>query len=101
VRNREPKPESPSPREANAAAAGFEAIHARYRSLVLGYLRRLTRDAALAEELAQETFLRVSRSLPGFRGDSKLTTWLHRIATRVYLDHRRKEAARASSSASS
>ena len=78
----------------NSVAARFEAIHAEQRGPILGYLLRLTRDLPLAEELTQETFLRVSRSLPTFRGDSKLTTWLYRIATRVYLDQRRKEAVR-------
>ncbi len=77
-----------------AVFASFEAVHAEYHAPILGYLRRLTRDVSLAEELAQETFLRVSRNLSGFRGDAKLTTWLYRIATRVYLDHRRKEAVR-------
>lgn len=72
----------------------FAAAHAQHRGQILAYLHRLTRDLALAEELTQETFLRASRGLPGFRGESKLTTWLYRIATRVYLDERRREAAR-------
>jgi RNA polymerase sigma-70 factor (ECF subfamily) len=72
----------------------FTALHAEHRGQILAYLHRLTRDLALAEELTQETFLRASRGLPGFRGASKLTTWLYRIATRVYLDQRRREAAR-------
>ena len=72
----------------------FAAVHADHREQILNYLHRLTRDLALAEELTQETFLRVSRGLSSFRGDSKLTTWLYRIATRVYLDQRRRETAR-------
>lgn len=94
MRSEEQGQERVSPLAGGAAREGFEAIHAEHRKPILGYLRRLTRDLSLAEELTQETFLRVSRSLPGFRGDSKLTTWLYRIATRVYLDHRRKEAVR-------
>lgn len=93
---RNPRGERRSPGEpaGEPVPAGFEAVHSRHRGEILRYLLRLTRDRPLAEELTQETFLRVSRSLRSFRGDSKLTTWLYRIATRVYLDHRRREAVR-------
>jgi RNA polymerase sigma-70 factor (ECF subfamily) len=76
------------------APDSFEEIHASHREGILRYLHRMTRDLSLAEELTQESFLRVSRGLPSFRGDSKLSTWLYRIATNVYLDQRRKEASR-------
>jgi RNA polymerase sigma-70 factor (ECF subfamily) len=72
----------------------FAEIHENHRAKIEGYLYRMTRDRALAEELTQETFLRVSRGLPSFKGRSKLSTWIFRIATNVYLDHRRREAAR-------
>jgi RNA polymerase sigma-70 factor (ECF subfamily) len=72
----------------------FAAVYRDHGEQILTYLHRLTRDLALAEELTQEVFLRVNRGLPGFRGDSKLTTWLYRIATRVYLDQLRRESAR-------
>jgi RNA polymerase sigma-70 factor (ECF subfamily) len=72
----------------------FADIHASHRDGILRYLHRMTRDLSLAEELTQESFLRVSRGLHNFRGESKLSTWLYRIATNVYLDHRRKEASR-------
>lgn len=55
----------------------------------------MTGEIALAEDLAQETFVRVARSLERFRGESKLTTWLYRIATNAFLDHRRRLKARA------
>jgi RNA polymerase sigma-70 factor (ECF subfamily) len=77
-----------------AAQQSFAELHALHRERILGYLQRLTRDRAQAEDLTQETFLRVSRGLPGFRGESKLSTWLYRIATNVYLDRRRREASR-------
>jgi RNA polymerase sigma-70 factor (ECF subfamily) len=72
----------------------FAEIHEQYREKVLAYLRRLTRQPALAEDLAQETFLRASRALESFRGEAKLSTWLYRIATNLYLDHRRRESSR-------
>jgi RNA polymerase sigma-70 factor (ECF subfamily) len=70
----------------------FAEIHERHREGIVRYLHRMTRDPALAEDLAQETFLRVDRGLAAFRAESKLTTWLYRIATNVYLDLRRREA---------
>jgi RNA polymerase sigma-70 factor (ECF subfamily) len=69
----------------------FAEIHEEHRERILNYLRRMTRDFPLAEELTQETFLRASRALSSFRGEGKVTTWLYRIATNLYLDHRRKE----------
>jgi RNA polymerase sigma-70 factor (ECF subfamily) len=72
----------------------FADIHASHREGISRYLHRMTRDLSLAEELTQESFIRVSRGLRNFRGESKLSTWLYRIATNVYLDHRRKEASR-------
>ena len=68
----------------------LECLYAKHRPAILRYLHRLTRDPDRAEELAQETFLRVGRGLEGFRGDSKVTTWIYRIATNVYLDECRK-----------
>jgi RNA polymerase sigma-70 factor (ECF subfamily) len=69
----------------------FAEIHEEHRERILHYLRRMTRDFPLAEELTQETFLRASRALSSFRGEGKVTTWLYRIATNLYLDHRRKK----------
>jgi RNA polymerase sigma-70 factor (ECF subfamily) len=72
----------------------FAEVHERYREKVLAYLCRLTRQPALAEDLAQETFFRASRALESFRGEAKLSTWLYRIATNLYFDHRRRESSR-------
>ena len=51
---------------------------------------RILQNRQEAEDLAQEIYLRVWRALPGFRGDSKFTTWLHVIATNACLNRRRK-----------
>ncbi len=53
-------------------------------------LRRLTRgDHALADDLAQETFIQVYRSVRQFRGDARFATWIYRIAYNCFLAHAR------------
>lgn len=54
---------------------------------------RVVRNPAIAEELAQDTFLRAFRALDGFRGDSQVRSWLYRIATNLAKNAvtRRKE----------
>lgn len=81
---------------ADSPHESFTEIHDRNRERILGYLHRMTRDRALAEELTQETLFRASRALPGFRGDAKVSTWLYRIATNLYLDWRKAPAGAAS-----
>jgi RNA polymerase sigma-70 factor (ECF subfamily) len=67
----------------------FAELVRRHQSAVRNLLRRLTcGEDALADDLAQETFLRAYRGLAGFRQDAKLSTWLYRIAYNVYLDER-------------
>lgn len=66
----------------------FAALVNRHQPAVRGLLRRLAGgDAALADDLAQETFVRVYRGLRGFRGGARLGTWLHRVAYNVFLSH--------------
>jgi RNA polymerase sigma-70 factor (ECF subfamily) len=62
---------------------------------LLRYLGRYVGDPDLAEDLLQETLLRISRGLPGFAGRAELKTWAFSIATRVAADHFRKPANRA------
>jgi RNA polymerase sigma-70 factor (ECF subfamily) len=63
---------------------------------LLRYLRRYVGDADLAEDLLQETLIRISRGLAGFAGRAELKTWAFSIATRVAADHFRKPANRLS-----
>jgi RNA polymerase sigma-70 factor (ECF subfamily) len=68
--------------------AAFAALVNRHQSGIRGLLRRLCGgDAALADDLGQETFVRAYRGLRRFRGAARLSTWLHRIAYNVFLDH--------------
>lgn len=73
--------------------AVFNDIYTEYRPKILRYLQRLAGESE-AEDIAQEVFLRVHKSLPGFRGESKLSTWIYRIATNAFLDRKRQEAAK-------
>jgi len=67
----------------------FAEIYDAHYPKIVGYLRRLVGEAD-AEDVAQEAFVKISRSLDGFRGDSQLSTWIYRIATNTAMDHLRK-----------
>jgi len=60
--------------------SAFVEIMDRYRGKIFGLANNLMRNAADAEEIAQDTFIRAHRALANFRGDSSLATWLYRIA---------------------
>ena len=66
----------------------FQEIHAEFRPKIQRYLARLVGEAE-AEDLTQEVFVKVSRALASFRGESKLSTWIYRIATNTALDRLR------------
>jgi len=69
----------------------FARLVETHQSRVRLQLRRLTRDdAALADDLAQETFVQAWLHLADFRGDARLATWLHRIALTRFLQHARR-----------
>ena len=63
----------------------FEQIHEAFRPKIQRYLIRLVGEPE-AEDLTQEVFVKVSRALNNFRGESQLSTWLYRIATNTALD---------------
>ena len=67
----------------------FGALLERNRAIVIRRLYRLVRNRAIAEELAQDVFLRVYRSRMTYRPGAKFTTWLFRITTNVALNWRR------------
>jgi RNA polymerase sigma-70 factor (ECF subfamily) len=63
----------------------FEQIHEDFRPKIQRYLIRLVGEQE-AEDLTQEVFVKVSRALKNFRGESQLSTWIYRIATNAALD---------------
>ena len=68
----------------------FGELVRRHQSTVRASLRRLTGNHALADDLAQETFLLAYRNLRSFRQEAKFSTWLYRIAYNVFLADARK-----------
>jgi RNA polymerase sigma-70 factor (ECF subfamily) len=82
--------EEPDPAVVRAAAAGdlraFEAIVRAYQAPVWRFLRRFLSDDTLAEDVTQETFVRVHRHLGGFDGRSRFTSWLFQVARNAGID---------------
>jgi RNA polymerase sigma-70 factor (ECF subfamily) len=70
----------------------FGEIFRRYHSRVVTWCFRVARDRTLATDLAQEVFLKASRHLHNFRGDSRLSTWLYVIARNHCLSALKKSA---------
>jgi RNA polymerase sigma-70 factor (ECF subfamily) len=64
-------------------------LYRRYSPRVYAVVRRLAGDDALAEDWAQEAWVRAIRALPSFRGDARFSTWLHRIAVNSALHGKR------------
>jgi RNA polymerase sigma-70 factor (ECF subfamily) len=71
----------------------FEVLHTRYRGRIYGFALKRLADPAEAEDVTQEVFLQVHRSLASFQGRSKLLTWMFGIAhNQVCRRFRRKSA---------
>lgn len=66
--------------------ACFGLLLERHRGPVINFLYRMTQNQAVAEELAQEVFLRVYRSRATYEPTAKFTTWLYRITTHLALN---------------
>jgi RNA polymerase sigma-70 factor (ECF subfamily) len=76
----------------------FREVHDEFRPRIHQYLSRLAGPQD-ADDITQEVFEKISRSLKDFRGESKLSTWLYRIATNTAMDRLRSEHSRRSSGA--
>ena len=69
--------------------SAFNFLVGKYHRAMIHFLFRMVRNQAIAEELAQEVFLRVYRSRESYRAEAKFTTWLYRIATNLAVNHAR------------
>ncbi len=95
-------PAAPRPAPADgdvALAAGgdrraFERLYRAHVGRVYTLCARMVADQALAEELTQDVFVRAWDKLALYRGESAFSTWLHRLAVNVVLNHRKSEGRR-------
>lgn len=67
--------------------AAFDVLIERFRRPLIGFMYRMAHNQAVAEELAQEVFLRVYRSRQTYAAEAKFSTWLYRIATNLGLNY--------------
>jgi RNA polymerase sigma factor (sigma-70 family) len=81
-------------RYCDGEAAAFHALHALLAPRILGYLVALVSDRALAEDLLQQTFLKVHQSRASYVRNANPVPWIYTIAHRTCLDElrRRKRA---------
>jgi len=100
----------PAPREADEAASmeilvqraqardprAFEALYRRLVGRIYALSLRMTRDPLRAEELPQDVFVRAWERMESFRGESRFTPWLHRLAVHVILQEGRAKGRRES-----
>ena len=68
----------------------FEEVYRAYFPLICRYSYSLCRSRALAEDLAQDTFLKAMKHIGSFRGECKLEVWLCQIAKNTWYTYRRK-----------
>jgi RNA polymerase sigma-70 factor (ECF subfamily) len=69
--------------------AAYEYLVTKFHRPMIAFMYRMCHNQALAEELAQEVFLRVYRSRQSYAAEAKFTTWLYRIATNLAVNHAR------------
>lgn len=67
----------------------FLAVYEEMRPRLFGFLLRLTRRRDMAEDLLQETFMKLARNAPNLREDTNISAWLFTVARNAYISHRR------------
>jgi RNA polymerase sigma-70 factor (ECF subfamily) len=78
-------------RAASGDTAAFQALVERHRSMVYRVAYQFAGNHYDAEDIAQEVFIKVYRSLDKFRQDAQLSSWLYRIVMNACIDHRRRQ----------
>ena len=79
-------------RAAGGDAAAFQALVERHRAMVYRVAYQFAGNHHDAEDIAQDVFIKVYRSLDRFRQDAQLTSWMYRIAMNACIDHRRRRS---------
>jgi RNA polymerase sigma-70 factor (ECF subfamily) len=77
---------------ATGGRAAFGELIRRHGSAVRGLLRRMGASAALADDVAQDSFLAAFEQISDFRGDGTFQAWVKRIAARLYVKRWRRDA---------
>jgi RNA polymerase sigma-70 factor (ECF subfamily) len=78
-------------RAAGGDPSAFQAIVERHRSMVYRVAYQFAGNHHDAEDIAQDVFIKVYRSLDRFRQDAQLTSWMYRIVMNACIDHRRRQ----------
>jgi RNA polymerase sigma-70 factor (ECF subfamily) len=90
--------DSPDPtliaRAAAGDAAAFQRLVEQHRSMVYRMAYQFAGNHHDAEDIAQDVFIKMYRSLEGFRRDAQLSSWLYRIVMNTCIDHRRRHTPR-------
>ncbi|OZB06606.1 MAG: hypothetical protein B7X54_01545 [Idiomarina sp. 34-48-12] len=81
-------------RAGNGDLQAFREIYERHHRRIYGLVLRLAADREAAQDVTQEVFIQLWRNLERFRGESKFSTWLHTVATRVAITELRKQTKR-------
>ena len=79
-------------RAAGGDSSAFQALVERHRSMVYRVAYQFAGNHHDAEDIAQEVFLKVYRSLDRFRQDAQLSSWIYRIVMNACIDHRRRHS---------
>src|SRR3982074_1915128 len=92
-----PQPDRKTASDQEVVAAARDGQEAAYRELVRRYERpvfsliyRMVRNRELAEDLSQETFIKVLNALPSYRPEFKFSSWVFKIANNASIDHLRR-----------
>lgn len=67
--------------------SAFDLLVLKYQHRITAVIGRFVHDHAEAQDIAQDTFIRAYRAMPGFRGDAQFYTWLYRIAVNTAKNH--------------
>src|SRR6476660_5480616 len=70
--------------------AAFRELVRRYERPVFSLIYRMVRDRELAEDLAQETFVKVLNAIESYRPEYKFSSWIFKIANNAAIDHLRR-----------
>ncbi|NNF38786.1 MAG: sigma-70 family RNA polymerase sigma factor [Gemmatimonadetes bacterium] len=81
-------------RAGDGDAQAVRTLYERYAPRVYAVVRRIAANDDLAQDYAQEAWIRAMRALPTFRGDARFSTWLHRIAVNAALQAVRRAGTR-------